>query len=319
MVVDGSEEWHEQRAKGIGGSDAAVIMEVSPWKSKLELWVEKVQGIRKEFKSNDLMKWGKILEIPIIDEYRKDSGREVIIDEDLCHFSHPIHDFMIGNTDGIITDENKIGNGILEVKVKNVYTKWEPDWKTGNIPIYYKIQMQHYLNISKCLWGSFAVLDLSAMELVWFDVERDDDLANMLIEKEIDFWDMVTNKIRPEPDDSKSCSDFLRNYYPESVKDTVINLTGDEEAIRQSDTLIHAKKLAKSVKESEMGAKNWFMDMMGDNEKAIGDDFSISWKSMGNKESFDIKSFKDKHPELYYEFTSMKPQTRRFSFREKTN
>lgn len=317
MTVDGSEEWHDLRSKGIGGSDASVIMEVSPWKSKIELYSEKVEGIRKDF-TGDLLKWGKILEIPVINEYIKDTGRRVTIDEDLCHFSHPVHDFMIGNVDGIIQDENNYGvPGILEVKIKNVYTKWASDWETGNIPIYYKIQMQHYLNITECTWGSFAVLDLGTMKLVWFDVERDDKLINNLVEKEIDFWNMVTNKIKPSPDDSKSCNDFLRGYYSESKKDTIMDLRGNEEAIKQSDILIQAKKLSKSVKESELGAKNYFMELMGDNEKAIGDDFAITWKSPSNKEFFDTKLFKEKYPDIYYEFTHMKPQTRRFSFREK--
>ena len=316
MVEDGSKEWHEQRLKGIGGSDAAVIMKVSPWKSVIELWAEKVEGVRKEFKSNELMKWGKILEIPVIEEYCKSSGRRVITDEDLCHFSHPDYDFMIGNVDGIISDEKK-GNGILEVKIKNVYTKWHPDWETGNIPQNYKIQLQHYLNISECSWGSFAVLDLSTMKLVCFDVERDDEFIEDLIKEEKKFWNMVTNKIKPEIDDSESCGDFLRSYYPESEEDTIIDLTNNIEVSTQSDIMIQAKRMAKKAKDMELGARNYLMNLMGDNEKAVGDNFVITWKSMGNKEFFDTKLCKKEHPELYYNFVTLKPQTRRFSFREK--
>lgn len=34
-------EWLEQRRKGIGGSDAPVIMGVNPWRSPMDLWLEK--------------------------------------------------------------------------------------------------------------------------------------------------------------------------------------------------------------------------------------------------------------------------------------
>ena len=39
------EEWLEERKKGIGGSDVACILGMSPYKSNVELWEEKV-GIR---------------------------------------------------------------------------------------------------------------------------------------------------------------------------------------------------------------------------------------------------------------------------------
>ena len=36
-----SEEWLDWRKKGIGSSDAPIIMGVSPWKTPFELWEEK--------------------------------------------------------------------------------------------------------------------------------------------------------------------------------------------------------------------------------------------------------------------------------------
>ena len=311
-----TDDWHEKRREGIGGSDASIVMGVSPFSSRLELWTTKVEGFKIDNTDNKpYLDWGNLLEPLIIQRYCNITKRKVFTD---ITFDKRF-ECMIGNVDGVVESSNRKERGILEIKTKNAFAHWEKDWKEGNVPLYYKMQLQHYLAVSGYSWGSFAILDLGSMELIWFDVERDNDLINHLIKEEQDFWYTVVNKIKPEPDSSKVCNDFLRSYYPESVKDTFIDLTGVEEAIEQSDILIQSKKLAKSVKESEMGAKNYFMDLMGDNEKAFGDDFSISWKSMGNKESFDIKSFKDKHPELYYEFITLKPQTRRFSFREKIN
>ncbi len=40
------EEWLGLRKTGIGGSDAAVILGISPFKSTLELWNEKVKDIQ---------------------------------------------------------------------------------------------------------------------------------------------------------------------------------------------------------------------------------------------------------------------------------
>ena len=34
-------QWHAERAKGIGGSEAAAIVGLSPWCSNVELWQRK--------------------------------------------------------------------------------------------------------------------------------------------------------------------------------------------------------------------------------------------------------------------------------------
>ena len=35
------EEWLQARRRGIGGSDAAAVLGLSPWKSNVRLWEEK--------------------------------------------------------------------------------------------------------------------------------------------------------------------------------------------------------------------------------------------------------------------------------------
>lgn len=40
-LVQGTPEWHKARAKRIGGSDIPVIMRLSPYKTRRELWEEK--------------------------------------------------------------------------------------------------------------------------------------------------------------------------------------------------------------------------------------------------------------------------------------
>jgi len=316
LVESGSDEWHRQRAQGIGGSDAAIIMKISPWKNVLELWTEKVEGKRREFNGNELMKWGNILEPLIANEYSKNTGREIITDEDKCHYIHPINTFMIGNVDGIIHDKIK-GKGILEIKTKNAYTKWEHDWKDGNIPIYYKMQFQHYLAASECDWGSFAILDLGSMEIVTFDVERDDKLINELITEEIKFWDSVINKVKPNIDDSKSTNDFIRSYYKESDDDLgTLNLENNEDATKWGKQLLNAKNMIKSYKKGETEALNHLMDIIGLYEKAIGDNFSVTWKSPKDRSIFNEDIFKKEHPDLHKKYVETKPQTRRFVFKE---
>ena len=41
------EEWLKYRRTGLGGSDAAVVCGLSPYKSKIELWADKTGRLRR--------------------------------------------------------------------------------------------------------------------------------------------------------------------------------------------------------------------------------------------------------------------------------
>ena len=71
-------EWLEQRKKGIGGSEASMVMGINPWKSKLELWNEKVTQQANIDATKQLMfKIGHTLEPIIAEEYANETGRKL--------------------------------------------------------------------------------------------------------------------------------------------------------------------------------------------------------------------------------------------------
>jgi len=56
-----SNEWLEWRFRGIGASDAPIIMGRSPWKTPYKLWIEKTTGIS-DFSGNKATQRGHDLE-----------------------------------------------------------------------------------------------------------------------------------------------------------------------------------------------------------------------------------------------------------------
>lgn len=60
-----SEAWHAWRDKGIGSSDAPVIMGLSPWRTPFELWEEKTGRKKREEGSNYAQSLGNTIE-PIV-------------------------------------------------------------------------------------------------------------------------------------------------------------------------------------------------------------------------------------------------------------
>ncbi|MGH3923507.1 MAG: YqaJ viral recombinase family protein, partial [Pseudonocardiaceae bacterium] len=57
----GSPEWHTAREDGLGGSEIAAVMGLSPWESRFSLWHRKA-GRLDPVQESPEMEWGKRLE-----------------------------------------------------------------------------------------------------------------------------------------------------------------------------------------------------------------------------------------------------------------
>ena len=55
------------RRHGLGGSDVAAVLGLDPWRSPLDVYVDKVEGSQRT--ENAPMQWGNRLEAPIADAY----------------------------------------------------------------------------------------------------------------------------------------------------------------------------------------------------------------------------------------------------------
>ena len=66
MLVDNRTDWLKARRKGIGGSDAASVLGISPWKSNVQLWEEKT-GIAEpeDISDKEAVRFGKESEAAI--------------------------------------------------------------------------------------------------------------------------------------------------------------------------------------------------------------------------------------------------------------
>ncbi len=301
-----NEQWHLDRLNGIGGSEASVILGLNPWESRLELWHEKVE--RKipivNDNNNIRLNLGKVLEPLIAEEYTRKTGRKLVSKPQKTHDNYP---FINGNIDREIVKSEKDSPGILEIKTKGAFI----DWENEEIPPYYTAQLQHYLAVYGYTWGSFAVLDFNSFEVNVTDIERDNKFIENLINEEKKFWKLVTDKTPPEPQPTKSCEDFLREYFNQSEPIT-IDISDNIEATKYAKKLNHIKEHKKQLEESETECKTYFMNLIQNAEKAIGDGYTISWKNDKDSTKFNTDRFKLENPELYKKYLEPKKGARRF-------
>jgi putative phage-type endonuclease len=294
----------QQRCKGIGGSDAAVVLGISPFKSRLQLWTEKVSKKIPESEDALIFQIGNALEPIIANKYTKTTGRKL---EVRPQKTHPEYPFIMGNIDREIVGDKR-GPGILEIKTKGAWINWHED----DIPPYYMAQIQHYLSIYGYDWASFAVLDLGTRKITHIDIERDNKQITNIIDEEKKFWKLVEIGVPPEVEGSKACGEFLREYYKQS-EDVTIDLIGNKDATKWAMILRDIKSQIKLLDAKETECKNHLMSIVGSAEKALGNNYKISWKSPKDKQVFDLVKFKIDHPKLAKQYTKDEPQTRRFS------
>jgi len=190
--IQGSEEWKLWRRSHIGGSDAPTIMGVSPYKTMKQLWGEKVLGF--EQSDNPYMQRGRELE----PEARK--MYEFFTDRCVPPYvmEHPHYKFLSASFDGM----SAFGNFAVEIKIAG--KKDHQLALKGKIPDKYYPQLQHQMfvanldNMDYFSWNG----DTHAI----INVKRDEEYIIKMLEKEIEFWDLVQTKKRPTLSNEVFCS-----------------------------------------------------------------------------------------------------------------
>ena len=183
-IEQGTPEWLAMRQNHIGGSDAPVILNTSPWKTPYQLWREKL-GFN-ENRSTPAMQRGLVLEESAREQFCSSTGLKVVptvaVRTDI--------DFIMASFDGYDHKE-KVA---IEIKCPGAIDHEKALNK--KVPEKYVAQLQHQMNVldlSKMIYLSF-----DGVSITFFDVYRDDQFIENMIAEESIFWDNVQNFQSPE-------------------------------------------------------------------------------------------------------------------------
>lgn len=287
-------EQKAMRSKGIGGSDAAVVVGLSPFKTPYQLYLEKRGEAPEDEEETLAMELGTLLEEPVAQLYCKRTKREIRRQPLAFHNEHP---FMLANIDRQILKDPR-GPGILEVKTTN---EWSGRAIHGveDIPDHYYLQAQHYLAVYDYAWASVAIL-IGLGRFVWFDVERNDAVIAELICQEGEFWERVQTGNAPPVDGSARTGELIKRMYP---RDTGKVLTIEApELIRAAKDMAEAKAQVKREEALITASENVLKSAIGDATEAILPGFGkITWKTNkdGVKEWVDLDLLKADFPQAY--------------------
>jgi len=209
-MVQGSSEWHRFRSGGIGASDVAVVLGISPFKTRFQLWAEKA-GLAKPApfhpRAISAMERGKLLEDEIRAWYEGKTGRKsppsVGVNPDCAQ--------MLASFDGL-TDDGRV------VEIKAPGKKDHGDAKKGKISAKYMAQVQAQLAVAGREVADYVShdgsRDLSTGRLsdaggVIIEVRADKEFQARIVAAIQEFWALVESKQAPDVD-AKDMDDLIQ-------------------------------------------------------------------------------------------------------------
>lgn len=236
------EQWLAERRKGIGASEAAAVVGLSPWQTPLELYLEKT-GAMPDREPTDAMRRGIRLERFVAEEYQHETG--VMLDKPPSILLHPDWPTMRASLDYWVPGE------------KVVQIKTDSGWKaggwgepgTGEVPEHYALQVQQEMACSELPIAEIALLRVASWTFDIYVVERNQGVIDSLLEAERDFWRRVEEKDPPLPDfDHPTTSQILAMLEPVAGSEVVL----DEEV---AHLVAQYESLGKASRDAEAARK----------------------------------------------------------------
>jgi putative phage-type endonuclease len=304
------EQWLAVRQRGIGSSDAAAAVGISPYQSPLELWLIKTgrdAGLPRVDPDDDSspMFWGTLLEPLVATQYSRRTGHRVRRTNAVLQHPDPDKAWMLANIDREVV-------GVPDVQVLECKTAGEFGarlWKDG-VPEYVQAQVQHQLAVTGRKAADVAVL-LCGQELAIHRIERDDEVIARLIELERRFWHYVETDTPPPADGSESAARALHCLYPRD-NGTTLDCSADEGLCSDFDELLDLREQLARLEEREAKLKQRLQMHMGEATKAVFPHGAISWKRSKDSTGLDVARLLVDQPQLQQAYPLVKPGSRRF-------
>lgn len=301
------EDWLEVRKNGIGGSDAAAAVGLSPYMSPLELWLTKTGRDANLPRpdpqdTSEPIYWGTLLEPIVAASYTKQTGNKVRRVNAVLQ--HPTIPFMLANVDREVV-------GCCDVQLLECKTAGEFGarlWRDG-VPEYVQLQVQHQLAVTGRQAADVAVL-ICGQKLEVHRVARDDALIARLIELEAAFWRFVETDTPPPADGSDSADRALRCLYPGAGG--TVDFTDDRRLSSVFADLVAVRADIEARQEVEARLKQTIAQAMAEADRAEFETGSISYKRSKDGTGVDLKRLLADHPHFATQYAITKSGSRRF-------
>ncbi len=268
------EQWLKDRRTGIGGSDVAGILGISPWTSPYKVWEEKTGRVPLDEKPRDLahelrLQFGSQIEDVIANIYSRVTGRSLRKLEGISR--HPQYPMLLGSFDRLVVGERR---GV-EIKSEVLFVDKFGDPGTNEVPEFYASQCALYMAISDVDVWDVALMHGGAWKGI-YPLERDPETERTMIDFLVDWWNRhVVADVPPPIDGSDDCARYLAKQYERNVLPLADAGSLESENARE---LVRVRKEIADLEDTESTLVNLLKDAIGEREGIRGDFGRITWK-----------------------------------------
>lgn len=253
----GTQEWHDLRKAGIGGSDIAAICKVSPWASPWSVWARKTGLLEDTSGGSEAMEWGTRLESVILDRFSEDHP-DLTVHRNVGTWRHSERPWQLANPDAIYSTGTD--QGIIEVKT----SRFEDDWANG-VPAYYRTQVQWYLQTFG-FKHAYVIVLFGGQKYREFEIHAEEFEQEANLTEAEKLWHLVQSGEQPEFDGAMATLETVRQLHPSIDPEGECDL-GDLYVHYMISLGIEAEAVARS---NEM--KSRIIDAMGDAKRGLFED-----------------------------------------------
>lgn len=282
----------------LGGSDAGAVLGISPFRTPLELYLEKTADEPVVQDESPAMRWGKRLEDVVAEAFAEQTGRRVSRSQEAVR--HPEHPFLMGHLDRLVDN----GAAILECKTSRLAKDFGEEG-TDELPEHYLAQVHFYLELARLPVCHVAVL-VAGQDLRTYEVRRDPEVGAELVEACVRFWrDHVEARRPPDPIHNREAARRWRATLDKTV-------AMDDAAKLDLAQLVTVRQqidqLEKEKEELELRLK-----LLLEDATALVDARGVplvTWRA-STSQRFDLERFKAEEPDLHARYLKQ-TETRRF-------
>lgn len=306
-IAEDREQWLLWRRQGIGGSDAAAVVGEDPFRSALDVFLDKRGYLPLDHGDggDEPRYWGHHLEPLVIRRFEEDTDLHVV--ERQSQLVDAKRPWLRATVDGFVSDTTVIDVfkgwtplGIFEGKTAS---RRSADWAEG-MPLRAQIQVQHELAVSGLDHAWVAVLLTSpVLRFEMHEIERDQAAIDALLEVEADFWQRVLDD-NPPPAGAGDVESLRVAYaetdptaaavLPASARELLEGLKASRAAVKVAEQQVEyfEAQLMQQLREREVGL--------------IDGEVVITWKGH-TKTHVDIDAMRAAHADLVKSFTTQRP------------
>lgn len=276
------------RRNGIGASDIASVLGISPWRGPWALYHDK-RGVL-DPTDTDVMRWGRRLEAAVAEEFADRHPEFTVGAAGIYGRLDAPH--QLASPDRLLYEAPHPGDpiSVLEVKTAATLDGWgEPG--SEDIPVHYRAQVLWQMHVLGVTEARLALLVAGCTYREYVIGYHAEDVAVMTAAAD-SFWRRVQSGDEPPVDWLPATTDTLKRLYPD-VTDEAVQLP-PKLAIAYEQTRVHHDRISRHKALLE----NRIRQVLGNATRAEFAGRKVASRSVYRKRAVSVPKLRDHYPEI---------------------